>query len=648
MGRSLRVLLVEDSETDAELVHIKLARSGIDPVIERVETREAMQVALRTGAWDVILCDYSMPRFDAPTAFEVLRASGLDIPFIIVSGTIGEDTAVQAMKLGVQDYLLKGNLERLVPAIERELRERTERSTRRQAQLELLKSQDRYRALFEGTPLPMWVIDIETNAFLAVNDAALQHYGYSRDEFARLPVTALIASGDAVVATDEREAAREPISHHVTKNGELRLVEVKSHEMEFEGRPARLVAVNDITQRCRAEQALRKSEQQLRQAQKMEAIGSLAGGVAHDFNNLLSVILSYTSMMLDELPTADPLHADLEEVMHAGERANALTQQLLAFSRHQVLQPKVLDLNRVLLEIETMLRRLLGEDIELTFLTAPGLGRVHADPGQLEQIIMNLAVNARDAMPNGGKLTFETANVSLDEEYAAQHLDATPGQYVMMAASDTGIGMDAETQARIFEPFFTTKEHGKGTGLGLSTVYGIVKQSDGHIWVYSEPGVGTTFRVHLPRTDRSESASVVPAPAQPRLRGTETILLVEDEEQVRVVIRTILRRLGYTVLEAQNGGEAFLICERYPATIHLLATDVIMPRMNGREIAARLTAMRPALKVLYISGYTANVVMHHGVFDAGTAFLQKPVTPEMLAHKVREVLDTSDDRPPNF
>jgi two-component system, cell cycle sensor histidine kinase and response regulator CckA len=386
-------------------------------------------------------------------------------------------------------------------------------------------------------------------------------------------------------------------------------------------------------------------EQQLRQSQKMDAVGRLAGGVAHDFNNLLSVILSYSGLTLEELKPGDPLREYLDEIKAAGERAAALTRQLLAFSRQQVLQPRVIDLDQIVIGMKSMLGRLLGEDIELSVLSAPGLGRVLADPGQLEQVVMNLAVNARDAMPAGGKLTFEASNIELSEEYVGTHLGALPGAYVMLAVSDTGTGMDAATQARIFEPFFTTKEQGKGTGLGLSTVFGIVKQSGGHIGVYSELGRGTTFKVYIPRTDRVEIARLARGPAA-AVGGSETILFVEDEENVRVVACAILRRNGYHVLEASNGGEAFLIAKDFPGMVHLLLTDVVMPRMSGRVLAEHLTPLRPDMKILFASGYTDDTIVRHGVLEAGVAFLQKPFTSETLLHRVREVLDAGEAQRP--
>ncbi len=380
-------------------------------------------------------------------------------------------------------------------------------------------------------------------------------------------------------------------------------------------------------------------EAQLRQAQKMEAVGRLAGGVAHDFNNVLMAITGYSELMRRRLAEDDPLRRNVAEVLKAADRAAALTHQLLAFSRKQMLQPEVLVLNAVVAGVEKMLRRIIGEDIELVTALEPGLGRAKADAGQIEQVIMNLAVNARDAMPQGGKLTVLTANADLDQDYVAGHLGARPGPHVMLAVSDTGCGMDAETVSHIFEPFFTTKEPGKGTGLGLSTVYGIVKQSGGYIWVDSEPGRGTTFKIYLPRVD--EAAELVKTRAAPSEapRGSETVLLVEDEETVRDVVREALKASGYTVLAATSGGEALQEAGRHQGPIHLAVTDLVMPDMSGRELAERLAHLHPDTKVLYMSGYTDDAVVHHGVREAGVAFLQKPFTPDALARRVRELLD---------
>jgi signal transduction histidine kinase/ActR/RegA family two-component response regulator len=393
---------------------------------------------------------------------------------------------------------------------------------------------------------------------------------------------------------------------------------------------------------------LRNTEAQLLHAQKMEAIGLLAGSVAHDFNNLLSVIMSYSALLLADLKPLDPMHADLQEIHAASHRAAELTQQLLAFSRQQVLEPTLVGLDAIVNGMDKMLRRLLGEDIELVVRLRPDTWQVLVDAGKIEQVIMNLAINARDAMPDGGKLILETGNIQLEEDYSLEHFGVAPGAYAMLAVSDTGVGMDRATQSRIFEPFFTTKDKGKGTGLGLSTVFGIVQQSGGTIWVYSEPGKGTSFKIYLPRASSLTRASAPPPMPEVR-RGSETILLAEDEDQVRGAARDILERFGYNVLEARNAGEALLICEKYRGEIELLLTDVVMPQMSGRELVLRLTTVRPEMRVLFMSGYTEKAGLHHGILESGIAYLQKPFTPETLSRRVRQVLDSTrpgSARPP--
>jgi PAS domain S-box-containing protein len=528
---------------------------------------------------------------------------------------------------------------RLIPAIERELREYEVRAARRRAEAALRESEARYRRIIETTKEGVLVIDAK-NMTVFANGRVAVLLGYEPGELLARSIFDFV-----------HEESRASLARHLapqppgTPTGQIEarllrkggddlwvLLDSTPFSVEEDGHAGTLVMMMDISQR-------RRLEDQLRQAQKMEAVGSLAGGVAHDFNNLLSVILSYTSMVLGGLKNGDPIRADLLEVESAGERARDLTRQLLAFSRKQLIEPRSLDLNQIVLGMDRMLRRLLGESFELSLLTAQDLGTVYADAGQMEQIVMNLVVNARDAMAEGGRVTVETGNVDLDDGYAVAHHDVRPGPYVLLAVTDSGAGMSAATLARIFEPFFTTKEPGKGTGLGLSTVFGIVKQSGGHIWVYSELGKGTTFKIYLPRKDGPPEPIVAPPPSPVSLRGTETILLVEDEQQVRAAARTILRRQGYNVLEAHNGGEGFLICERYEAKIDLWVTDVVMPHMSGKELASRLAGMRPEMKVLYLSGYTENSIIHHGVLDSGVAFLQKPITPDTLARKVRAVLD---------
>jgi two-component system cell cycle sensor histidine kinase/response regulator CckA len=646
----LRILMVEDSATDAKLVIKEVRPTGRSVEFERVDTAEAMRAALEREL-DVVISDWSMPRFSAPAALAILKEKGLDLPFIIVSGTIGEDTAVEAMRAGAHDFVLKDKLGRLTPAIERELRECKERAARRQAEGALRESEARFRTLYDSGIIGITIADVHGN-ILDANDAYLNMIGYSREELVRgairwaeltppefghlaaRSVEQLQASG--IAPPWETESFR--------KDGSRVPVMVGVAMLDY---PKCIAITADLTARkqaeaglARVEEALRQSEGQLRQAQKMEAVGRLAGGVAHDFNNVLSVILSYGELIIGDLKPSDPLRADIEEIRKAASRAAGLTRQLLMFSRQQVVEPKVVDLHEVLMGMDKMLQRILGEDVDLVSMPPKSVGRVKVDPSHIEQVILNLVVNARDAMPTGGKLTIETANVVLDEGYAQAHVPAKAGPHVMMAVSDTGTGMDRETQARIFEPFFTTKEMGKGTGLGLSTVFGIVQQSGGNIWVYSEPGKGTTFKVYLPRVDEEvDSIRLQVAPAT--LGGSETVLLVEDEEQVRTIVQSILRRQGYRVIPAQHAGEALLLCESHPGPIELLLTDVVMPQMSGPELATRLAVTRPEMKVLCMSGYTDDSIVRHGVLESGVAFLQKPITPASLATKVREVLDGS-------
>ena len=427
----------------------------------------------------------------------------------------------------------------------------------------------------------------------------------------------------------------------IRKDGQRVAVEVNTKLVFQNGVPVGVQGIaRDVTDR-------KLLEEQFRQSQKMEAIGQLAGGVAHDFNNLLTAINGYTSLSLQRLDEQNPIRPYLEEVKKAGDRAANLTRQLLAFGRKQILQPIPLDLNGTVSDMNKMLRRLIGEDINLSAKLATDLKPIKADPGQIEQVLMNLVVNARDAMPQGGRLTIETANVELDREYARGHVGVQPGNYVMLAVSDTGTGMSEETRARIFEPFFTTKEKGKGTGLGLSTVYGIVQQSGGSIWVYSEPNQGTSFKVYLPRLEAPMKADSEKPAAETGPRGSETVLLVEDEEVVRGLATHILEDAGYKVLAARGGAEAIQFCTQPAEQIDLLLTDVVMPETSGKEVAERVTALMPHTKVLFMSGYTDQAIVHHGVLDSNVEFIQKPFTPLGLSKKVREVLDSNGHKDRN-
>jgi PAS domain S-box-containing protein len=885
MAIPLNVLLVEDNEDETLLLVRELEAAGYEVSWKRVETAAEMSAALTTGGWNLVLSDYAVPGFGAPAALQLLRKTGLDLPFIIVSGTVGEASAVEAMQAGAHDYILKENLRRLAPAVGRELEQARSRRARRTAEetsLKLLQaveqtqnailmtdlkgtityvnpaferiygyskkeaigrnprilksgrhdaafyesfwrklsagestreemvnrardgrlitvevsvspvrdaagarigfigvqnditernraekalreseqrfrslienskdlilvviapsaailyaspsveraigylpadvtgtsalqyvhpedaprlaarleeilaketptvpisfrvrhrdgswrifeavgnnrvadpairgiilnardvtemkqseearraSEERYRLLFEGNPQPTWVFDEKTLAFLAVNEAACKSYGYSREELLAMTIADIRPAEEVdrlrgFLKTERSGHHESGIWRHRKKDATVIEAEIRSSPIEFGGRKARLVLALDVTER-------RRLEEQLLQAQKMEAIGQLAGGIAHDFNNLLTAILGYADLAARSEGRRDAAEA-VEEIRKAGERAADLTRQLLAFSRKQVFEPKVLDLNALVSNLEKMLRRLIGEDVELATKLDPVLGPVRVDASQIEQVIVNLAVNARDAMPDGGTLTIETQNVALDETYAREHVSIHPGEYVMFAITDTGVGMSAETQKHIFEPFFTTKERGKGTGLGLSTVYGTVKQSGGYIWVYSELGRGTSFKVYLPRVEAPVEPVVASRKPERASGGSETVLLVEDTESVRKLTRRILDGAGYTVLEAGDGAAAVETAQQHTGRIHLLLTDVVMPLMGGSDLASRIRSLHPEAKLLFMSGYTDEAVVRHGLVSEGRLFLQKPFTPQALLARVREVLD---------
>lgn len=511
--KPLRVLNIEDFLPDHELLRRHLEKAGFDLTLKRVETAADMERELRGGQWDVILCDYSMPGFSAPAALELLKGVDPDIPFIVVSGTVGEEEAVKALKAGASDYLIKNNLARLVPAIERE------------------------------------IVDAENR------------------------------------------------------------------------RTKKLL------------------EQQLAQAQRLHSVGRLAGGIAHDFNNMLTAINGFCELALRQLSEDHPVRNNLVEIKKAGERSALLTSQLLAFSRQQLLRPEVFDLNDVIAETSQMLERIIGNDVELVTSLRPGTGRVKVDRGQLSQILMNLVVNGRDAMPDGGTLSIETGNEFIEPGHASTNTGLLPGAYVKLVVSDTGSGIADEFLPHIFEPFFTTKEVGKGTGLGLATVYGIVRQSGGGITVHSERGAGTAFNIYLPRSVEEASQTAVANEPDSLASGKETILLVEDEEVVRALVRSLLETCGYRVIEAADGIAALAMLQEMGPNIDLLITDLVMPRMSGRELAERVHEIHPQVPILFTSGYTDNRTFPGAVSQNGSSILQKPFTLEVIAGKVREMLD---------
>jgi two-component system, cell cycle sensor histidine kinase and response regulator CckA len=513
---------------------------------------------------------------------------------------------------------------------------------RKRAEEALQLSETRYRSVIEGSL--QGILIKQGPRIEYANPACLRMFGYaSADQFVGRPWEMIVAPEERPLLWQRADdcVRGAPVAPHpgwqgLRKDGTRVWLESMISPVSWQGGTAVLVFLVDVSER-------KVLEEQFRQAQKMEAVGRLAGGIAHDFNNLLTVIFGFTGILLDRCGKNDPARELLQEVFTAGERAALLTRQLLAFSRKQVLQPTVLDVGALLGNMEKMLRRLIGEDIDLKIRAGADLWRVRADAGQLEQVVMNLVLNARDAMPTGGMLTIELANVVLDKTYVDAHPEAQAGEHVLLGITDTGCGMDAAIRSRIFEPFFTTKGPEQGTGLGLATVFGIVKQSRGHVEAYSELGVGSVFKVYLPRERDSVRSATVAADVHVPRQGTETLLLAEDEDGVRALARMVLAENGYIVLEARNGAEALRICDQHPGKIHLLLTDVVMPNMSGRQLAERMRTRRPETKVLYLSGYTDDAIVRHGVLQADVPFLQKPYTPSALAQKVREVLDRHAD-----
>ncbi|MDB5311097.1 MAG: sensor histidine kinase [Gemmataceae bacterium] len=628
------VLAVDDNE-DARTSLAWLLQANGFRVLEAGTAQEALRLARHRP--DLVVLDVVLPDRDG---FEVCRLLKADpdtahTPVLMVSGyAVGDDDRVHGLDGGADAYLTKpADPALLLAHLHALLRVRRAEEAAR-------ASEARFRAIIESSDTaivstgPDWVVE-------SWNPAAERLFGYTPGEMVGRSILDLVPA-------DQHQEARRMLER--VQAGE-RVPPYEAVRVRNDGRPVH-VAVNPWSVRDAGGRFLslaavytdltekRRLEEHLRQAQKLDALGRLAGGVAHDFNNLLTVINGYSELLLELFPGGDPRRGLAEDIHNAGERAAGLTRQLLAFGRKAVVAPQVLDLNDLVGNMERMLRRLIGEDIDLAVRLQPGLGFVRADPGQVEQVVMNLCVNARDAMPGGGKLTIETRVVELVEGYAAGRADVRPGSYVLLAVTDTGVGMTPDVLEHVFEPFFTTKEVGRGTGLGLATVYGIVQQAGGHVGVSSEPGQGTTFTVSLPRAD--ELATGRPeSPPSPAARGSETVLLVEDEEAVRALARVVLQQAGYTVLDAWAGDEAVRVAGQYPDPIHLLVTDVVMPGMGGRELADRLLLSRPGMGVLYMSGYTDDAVVRNGVLGEVVRFLQKPFTTTGLTRAVRDALDAT-------
>jgi PAS domain S-box-containing protein len=632
-----RLLLVEDNPGDARLLREMFKEQGShDTEVTHVESLAEAEKHLAAREFDIILLDLGLPDAEGLGAVRRARAAAPRVPLVVLTGLDDESLAVQALQEGAQDYLVKGQIESR--GLLRALRYAIERKNMEEA---LFVEKERLRlqsAALEATADGVMITERD-GSITWVNPAFSRITGFSAEEATgRKPSILRSGKHDDLLYGELWKTILggqvwDGELTNMRKDGQLYLeAQTITPVRNTRGEISHFVSVKrDVSQR-------RRFEEELRQSQKMEAVGRLAGGVAHDFNNILGVIMGYGEIVKRRMPAADPLQGKVAEILKAAASAADLTRQLLAFSRKQILQPRVLDLNLVVADMDKMLRRLIGEDIELKTSLREPLGSVRADPGQIEQVLMNLVVNARDAMPGTGSLLIETAAVELDASSLALHPGARPGPHVMLAVSDTGEGMDKETVSRIFEPFFTTKALGKGTGLGLSTVYGIVQQSGGLIDVYSEKGLGTTFKVYLPRIEATAARAAVESAPRPPRAESETVLLVEDEAALRSMICETLSDGGYRVLEAGTPREAFDVAAAHEGPIHAVLTDVIMPGMSGRELADQLRSIRPETPVVYMSGYTDDAIGHHGLLDPGTLFLQKPFTADALLWKLHEAL----------
>ncbi len=642
MRPPITVMIIEDNLGDARLIREQLLEGGASRFdIRHAGTLEAALEAMASSPADIALLDLSLPDAKGLEGLLRLRAAHADLPIIILTGLNDEEFAVESTRAGAQDYLIKG--ESASQSLGRTIRYAIER---RQSEQALHRSEEQYRTLFDSSPVPMVVYDEETLKLQVVNGAMVEHYGYTKRELLSMTILDYRPPEDAELV--KRHLSENPDSNnrgfwrHLKKDGKIIVAEVTTARHVFNGRSARTAMLRDVTELIENERRLKEAESQLRQAHKMEAVGRLAGGVAHDFNNLLTVILGVSEMSLATLPKDHEMRPDLEEIRKTGLRAAALTQQLLAFSRRQVISPRRLDLNEAVGTMAKLLDRVIGENIALKVSLASAPVVALADPGHIEQLIMNLAVNARDAMPEGGTLSIETGIVRLDADTALANDALTPGGYATITVTDTGVGISAEVRARLFEPFFTTKEQGKGTGLGLATCYGIAKQNKGGIVCRSEPGHGASFQVLLPLLGEPAAGAESGGPGKALERGCETVLLIEDEATIRKISVRVLTAEGYTALEAGDGEEGLEILRRdSDRRIRLALIDMIMPKLGGVKLAKAVAELRPDVRIVFTTGYTDEAFPGHAPFEFGGDLLRKPYSTRELCGKIRAALDAA-------